>query len=71
MSMMSRGAHEANMESAARAGYGKVAEQAARIAQLEAHCERLSALLRKGAALVAVGSDATDWVEELRTEHVI
>lgn len=41
MSMMSRGAREANMESAARAGYGKVAEQAGRIALLEAMLRRM------------------------------
>lgn len=36
MGMMRDGARDANLESAARAGYGKVAEQAARIAELEA-----------------------------------
>lgn len=36
MSMMDRGAREANMESAARGGYGKVSEQAALITKLEA-----------------------------------
>lgn len=42
-----------------------------RIAELEARCERLATLLREGAAIVVVGDDATGWVEELRTEHVI
>jgi hypothetical protein len=36
MRMMDRGARDANMESAARAGYGTVAAQARRIAELEA-----------------------------------
>jgi len=51
--MMSRGAHEANMESAARAGYGKVAEQAYQIAKLE----RVLALAKKAVAYHRLGYD--------------
>ena len=58
MGMMSRGAHDANMESAARAGYGRVAEQARRIADLEA------ALRTARAHLVTLGGDALSPYED-------